>query len=158
LVVLFLPGESFFSAALEVDRDLIEDGMAKRVVIATPTTLIALLHAVAYGWRQEKLEENSQKVSDLGRELYERVRIFVTHFADVGGGLRKAIDGYNRAAGSLEARVLSSARKFKELGAATGEEIAEVPMIDESPRRLRTVIEVPENAVSEGAKAAVEGP
>lgn len=145
LVVLFLPGDSFFSAALEQDRSLIEDGMQKRVVIATPTTLIALLHSVAYGWRQEQIEKSTQQVSDLGRQLYDRLRVFVGHFSDAGAGLKKAVDGYNRAAGSLESRVLTAARKFKELGAVTGDEIAEVPAIDEVPRALR-VAELPEGA------------
>jgi DNA recombination protein RmuC len=142
LVVLFLPGESFFSAALEQDRSLIEDGMQKRVVIATPTTLIALLHSVAYGWRQEQVEKSAQRVSDLGRQLYDRLRAFVGHFSDAGAGLKRAVDCYNRAAGSLESRVLTTARKFKELGAVTGDEIVEVPAIDEAPRALR-VAELP---------------
>jgi DNA recombination protein RmuC len=137
MVVLFLPGESFFSAALEQDRTLIEDGMQKRVVIATPTTLIALLHSVAYGWRQEQVEKSAQRVGDLGRQLYDRLRVFVGHFADAGGGLRRAVDCYNRAAGSLESRVLTTARKFKELGAAMGDDIAELPALDEVPRALR---------------------
>ncbi|HUI44324.1 MAG TPA: DNA recombination protein RmuC [Terriglobia bacterium] len=137
MVVLFLPGESFFSAALEQDRLLIEDGMRKRIVIATPTTLIALLHAVAYGWRQEQVEESAQKVSDLGRQLYERIRTFAGHFGEVGVGLKRSVDSFNRAAGSLESRVLAGARKFRELGAAAGDEIQEMESIDEVPRGLR---------------------
>ena len=136
MVVMFLPGESFFSAALEADRALIEDGVQKRVVIATPTTLIALLHAVAYGWRQEQVEEGAQRVSDLGRQLYDRLRAFAGHFAEAGSGLKKAVESYNRAVGSLESRVLSAARRFKDFGAASGDEILEVDAIDEMPRRL----------------------
>ncbi len=136
MVVLFLPGESFFSAALEADSSLIEDGVQKRVVIATPTTLIALLHAVAYGWRQDQVEEGAQRVSDLGRQLYDRLRAFATHFAEAGTGLKKAVESYNRAVGSLESRVLSAARRFKEFGAAGGDDILEVDAIDETPRRL----------------------
>lgn len=136
MVVMFLPGESFFSAALEADRALIEDGAQKRVVIATPTTLIALLHAVAYGWRQQQVEEGAQRVSDLGRQLYDRLRAFAGHFAEAGSGLKKAVESYNRAVGSLESRVLTAARRFKEFGAASGDEILEVEAIDETPRKL----------------------
>jgi len=136
MVVLFLPGESFFSAALEQDRTLIEDGMEKRVILATPTTLIALLRAVAYGWRQRRVEENAQAISDLGKQLHDRLKSFVGHFADIGNSLRRAVEAYNKATGSLESRVLVSTRKFKELGAATGDEILEVEPLDETPRAL----------------------
>jgi DNA recombination protein RmuC len=145
MVVLFLPGESFFAAALEQDRTLIEDGMEKRVILATPTTLIALLRAVAYGWRQEQLERNARAISDLGKQLYDRLRTFVEHFEGVGSALHRAIENYNKAVGSLESRVLPSARRFKELGAATGAEILEAEPVDESPRALAA----PERAESE---------
>ena len=156
MVVLFLPGESFFSAALEQDRLLIEDGMQKRIVIATPTTLIALLHAVAYGWRQEQVEESAQKVSDLGRQLYERLRTFAGHFGEVGAGLKRAVDSFNRAAGSLESRVLTGARKFRELGAAAGEDIQELEPIDEAPRHLRALEPGAGPPPAEAASAAAD--
>jgi DNA recombination protein RmuC len=136
LVVLFLPGESFFAAALEQDRTLIEDGMEKKVILATPTTLIALLRAVAYGWRQEQVAHNAQAISELGKQLYDRVRTFVAHFESVGAALKRGTESYNDAVGSLERRVLPSARRFKELGAATGEDIKELKPIDEIPREL----------------------
>ncbi|HZT68709.1 MAG TPA: DNA recombination protein RmuC [Terriglobia bacterium] len=138
IVVLFLPGESFFSAALEQDRTLLEDGMQKRVVIATPTTLIALLRAVAFGWRQEQITQNAQAISELGKDLYDRVRSFLGHFEGVGSALKRATENYNRAVGSLESRVLTAARKFKELGAATGDELNELEPIDETTRQLNT--------------------
>ena len=145
IVVLFLPGESFFSAALEQDRTLLEDGMQNHVVIATPTTLIALLRAVAFGLRQEQIARNAQAISELGKDLYDRVRTFLGHFEGVGASLRRATENYNRAVGSLESRVLPSVRKFKELGAATGNEISEIEPVDETSRELN----LPENYGSE---------
>lgn len=137
-VVLFLPAESFFSAALESDPKLIEDAISKKVVLASPTTLIALLWAVAYGWRQQQLAENAQEISQLGKELFERMRTLVEHLENIGKGLGRAVDSYNKAVGSLETRVLPSARRFQELGAATGEEIVRLQPIDQAPRLLDT--------------------
>jgi DNA recombination protein RmuC len=137
-VVLFLPGEVFFSAALEQDPGLIEVGAQQNVIVATPTTLIALLRAVAYGWRQERLAQNAKDISDLGRELYKRLSDMGEHLAKLGKHLGAAIKAYNEAVGSMETRVLVSARKFKELG-ATGvdAEIDQLAPLETSPRMLQ---------------------
>jgi DNA recombination protein RmuC len=136
-VLLFLPGETFYSAALENDPKLIEDGVGLGVIIATPTTLIALLKAVSYGWRQEQMASNAHEVSKLGKDLYDRLRTFTNYFSDIGRGLERALDSYNRGVGSLEARVLVTARKFKERGAIAGEEIEILEPIDKTTRPLR---------------------
>ena len=161
-VVMFLPGEMFFSAALEQDPALIEFGVDKRVIPASPTTLIALLRAVAYGWQQEAMEENARKISELGKSLYEAVRVLGGHFDSLGAKLKSSLDAYNQAVGSLEGNVLVKARKLKELHAANGgEEIKSLEQIDRVPRMLQApeltdglpfqpedVEEVPVNPVS----------
>ena len=126
-VVLFLPGEQFLGAALEHDPRLIEDGFLRSVVLATPTTLMALLRAVAYGWRQEQLTEHAEEAGRLGKDLYERMAVLTEHLNDVGQALGKSVLSYNKAVGSLETRILPAARRFKELGVSSEKEI---PMLD----------------------------
>lgn len=135
-VVLFLPGESFFSTALEQDPALIEIGVDQGVVIATPTTLIALLRTIAYGWKQESLSRHAQEVSDLGHELYKRLIDFSAHMAKMGRGLTSALDAYNSSVGSFESRVLVTARKFKDLGASSSHHTLEsLQTIDRIPKK-----------------------
>src|SRR5215470_14334219 len=153
-VVMFLPGETFFSAALEQDPALIEHGVTQRVIPASPTTLIALLKAVAYGWNQEKLARNAQEISALGKELHDRLRNLAVHMETVGKGLDRAVEAYNKAAGSMESRVMVTARKFPELGAPVTDEIATLEPIETTTRNLTLEfddsqqLELPESADS----------
>lgn len=135
-VVLFIPGESFFSAALEFDENLMEEGFAKKVILASPATLIAILGSVAHVWRQEKITKNAQAISELGRQLYERISILVQHFDNIGSNLEKAISAYNKAVGSMESRILPSVRRFKELGVTGADEIPVIEQIDLKPKNL----------------------
>lgn len=137
-VVLFLPGETFFSAALEQDPSLIELGIEKKVIITTPSSLIALLHAVAYGWRQEALAQNAETISKLGQELYKRLSDMGNHMGKLGNDLQLAVKSYNRTVGTLEKRVLPSARRFKDLEASSArDEILELSPVEEAPRDLQ---------------------
>ncbi len=137
-VVMFLPGEMFFSAALEQDPALIEFGVERKVIPASPTTLIALLRAVAYGWQQEAMEENARHISELGRNLYESVRSLARHVSDLGSRLNASLEAYNKAVGSLEGNVLVKARRFKELQVApNAEEIERLEPLDRVPRALQ---------------------
>ena len=136
LVVMFVPGEAFVAAAVEQDPALIEDAMSQRVVLATPTTLITLLHAIAYGWKQERLAASAQEIRDLGRELYERLRTLAGHVDRIGATLGQSVRAYNDAVGSLELRVLPKAREFRDLGAGEGDEIRRLKGIEHLPRPL----------------------
>jgi DNA recombination protein RmuC len=137
-VVMFIPGEAFFGAALEADPGLLDAGFDKNVIIASPASLMALLKAAAYGWKQESLQESAREISELGKELHGRLSIMTGHLNKLGGSLTAAQEAYNSAIGSLESRVLVSARRFKELGAASQEaEIFELRAIEGGIRRLQ---------------------
>jgi DNA recombination protein RmuC len=138
-VVMFLPGESFYRAALEQDPELLDLHASSRVIIASPTTLITLLRAIAVGWREEKVAESARSVSELGRELYERLATMVEHFATVGKRLDGAVQAYNQTVGSLERRVLVSARRFPEHGIGTDKQIVELAPVDKSTQPPQTI-------------------
>ena len=142
LVVMFLPGESLYAAALEVDPELIEDAMAKRVLIATPTTLMAMLQAIAYGWQQERVAESARAVAEQGRELHTRLVRLSTLLARLGARLSGAVEAYNETIGSYEARVLPGARRFAEHGVVpAGSELPEVSQVAVSPRVVGTAVD-----------------
>jgi DNA recombination protein RmuC len=141
LVVMYLPGESFFSAALEHDPRLIEDGSIKKVILATPTTFIALLKAVAYGWQQEQITKSAQEINRLGRELYERFTIVIEHFEKTGDSLRKAVGSYNDGVRSLETRLIPSIRRFKELGVSSAKEAGSLSGIDQNVKSVKGLAE-----------------
>jgi DNA recombination protein RmuC len=147
-VILFLPGESFFSAALEQDRDLIEMGAERRVILATPTTLISLLKAVSYGWKQETVAANAERVAEMGRELHKRVFDLAAHVVKLGRSLSSSVEAYNGFLGSLEARVLPTARRFRELEAAGAEVVPELTPVDSVTR----VAQAPELVADAPAK------
>lgn len=135
-VILFIPGESFLSAALDSDPTLIEDGIQRRVIIATPTTFIALLRAIAYGWRQEQVTKNAQQIGILGKELYDRMSVLAKHFKDLGKDIEHSVISYNNIIGSMETRVLPSIRKFRELGVTAPDEIPAIKQVDHKTRNL----------------------
>ena len=137
-VVMFIPGENFFAAAIERDPQLFEDGVAGRVLIVTPTTLIALAKAIAFGWRQEKVADNARKVAELGRDLYRRLAAMGGHVVALGKGLDGAVKHYNGFVGSLEGRVMPQARKFNELDVdGTGDVLPDLKLVEIEPRLLR---------------------
>jgi DNA recombination protein RmuC len=136
-VVLFIPGDQFLSAALEVDAKLLEDAMADKVVLATPSSLVALLRAVAYGWRQEALAENAEHIRSVGEELYERLSTFADHLGRLGSHLTRSVESYNKAVGSFDSRVLPGARKFREMGIQRKKDLPEPEPVERLPRPVQ---------------------
>jgi DNA recombination protein RmuC len=135
-VVMFVPGEAFLSAACTENPDLIEYAANKHIYIASPLTLIALLRSYALGWQQRQQEENAKKIAEVGRELYERVRVFASHLTTIGGSLQKAVGAYNSAVGSLESRVLPQGRKLKEVAALPDADLPDMHAIETAPREI----------------------
>ena len=133
--MLFLPGEPFFAEALAQDPELIERGVEKKVLMAGPTTLIALLRAVAYGWQQDAMAENATQISELGRELFDRVIHLNEHFGNMGKKLDGAVEAYNAAMGSLESRVQVTARRMAELGVSDPAQLSQLPKLDRPIRK-----------------------
>jgi len=154
-VVMFLPGETLFSAALQHDVGLIEYGLNQRVLLASPITLIALLTTIAHSWRQEALTENFREVAALGKDLYDRLATFAGHLNEVRKKLDGAVQSYNQAAGSFESRVLVTARRMKDLNVTTAEELPPAEHIDTVPRVLRQIglMGLPEDATTEGIES-----
>ncbi|VAW79893.1 DNA recombination protein RmuC, partial [hydrothermal vent metagenome] len=136
-VVLFIPGDQFLSAALELDASLLEDAMTDRVVLATPSSLVALLRAIAYGWRQEALAENAEQIRTVGEELYDRLSTFAGHLDKLGNTLGRSVEHYNKAVGSFDSRILPSARRFSEMGIRGKKEIPEPEPVERLPRDVR---------------------
>jgi DNA recombination protein RmuC len=136
LVIMFVPGETLLSVALQRDPSLLEFSLGRGVMLASPLTLMALLRAVAFGWQQEKIARNAHEISDLGRQLYDRIRVMAEHFEEVARGLTRSVEAYNRAVGSLESRVLVTARRLKEKGISAPEDLPELEVIDHTARSL----------------------
>jgi len=133
-VVLFIPGDQFLAAALDVDRGLLEDALKQKVILATPTSFVALLRAVAYGWRQENLAENADRIRELGEELYQRLATFTEHLARLGSSLEGSVSAYNKAVGSLDTKVLPGARKFVDMGVSPRKTLESPALVETAPR------------------------
>ena len=140
-VVLFVPGDQFLSAALEQDPRLLEDALVDKVVLATPSSLVALLRAIAYGWRQETLARNAEHIRNIGEELYERMSVFAGHLDRVGSSLDRSVESYNKAVGSFDSRVLPGVRKFSEMGIQAKKPVPELQPVERLPRAVQSEID-----------------
>ena len=137
-VVLFIPGDQFLSAALESDYQLMEDALGKHVILATPTSFVALLRAVAYGWRQEQLAKNAEHIKKIGEELYQRLATFTSHLQKMGRSLESAVKHYNSSVGSFDSRILPSAQKFREMGISSSKEIDAQEQVESGVRQIES--------------------
>jgi len=135
-IVLFIPGDQFLAAALDIDRSLLEDALKQQVILATPTSFVALLRAVAYGWRQEQLAENADRIRELGEDLYQRLATFTEHLAKIGTSLESSVGAYNKAVGSLDSKVLPGARKFVEMGVTPKKTLEPPAPVETAPRNV----------------------
>jgi DNA recombination protein RmuC len=138
-IVLFIPGDQFLGAALDIDRKLMEDALAEHVILATPTSFVALLRAIAYGWRQESLTENAEVIRQIGTEMYLRLTAFAEHLAKLGRSLDNSVDSFNKAVGSFDSRLLPGARKFTDLGISARKEVPELAQIERTSRWVQSL-------------------
>jgi len=139
-VVLFIPGDQFLTAAMDLDRKLLENALQNKIILATPSSFVALLRAVAYGWQQDNLTENAEQIRQLGEDLYSRLATFTESLSKTGKSLEQSVDNYNKSVASFTARILPSAKKFKEMGISSKKELSEISPIEKSTRQLETEI------------------
>ena len=154
-VVMFIPGDQFLSAALDIDRDLLEYALGQKVILATPTSFVALLRAVAYGWRQQSLAETAEKIRDVGEDLYQRLCNFTEHLSKLGKNLGSSLDHYNKAVGSFERQVMPGARKFTEMGITPRKELHDLDQIEKGVRQVGSVSSTLPTAEEEEANPGV---
>jgi len=139
-VVLFIPGDQFLTAAMDLDRKLLENALQNKIILATPSSFVALLRAVAYGWQQDNLTENAEQIRQLGEDLYSRLATFTESLSKTGKSLEQSVDNYNKSVASFTARILPSAKKFKEMGISSKKELSKISPIEKSTRQLETEI------------------
>jgi DNA recombination protein RmuC len=151
-VVLFIPGDQFLSSALDVDKKLLEDALRQQVILATPTSLVALLRAVAYGWRQEQLAKNAEVIRKVGEDLFNRLNSFSEHLQKLGRSLESSLKSYNRAVGSFDSRVLPGARKFTELGISNGKKLEEPQQIETAVKQADAAPPLDKELIDESLK------